>query len=63
MSVPDIEDVVDRSLFMAHFFLSGVEGARVVSGAPPKSKDFGPEVCKELGMDPPEEDPPIVYGW
>lgn len=63
MSVPDLEDVVDKSLFMAHFFLSGIEGARVASGAPPKSKDINAEFSKELGLDPPKAEPPTFYGW
>eukprot|EP00475_Leptophrys_vorax_P042378 TRINITY_DN79950_c0_g1_i1.p1 TRINITY_DN79950_c0_g1~~TRINITY_DN79950_c0_g1_i1.p1 ORF type:complete len:940 (-),score=73.81 TRINITY_DN79950_c0_g1_i1:254-3073(-) len=62
LSAPDLTEVTDRFLSFAHFMASGVEAARVVSGAAPDSMHITEEFSKDLGLPPVWAQRPS-YGW
>ncbi|XP_024519355.1 digalactosyldiacylglycerol synthase 2, chloroplastic [Selaginella moellendorffii] len=53
MSLPNLRDVVDGTLALAHFVASGFEPARLVSGAIPGTMHCSVEQSKDLGLPPP----------
>ncbi|CAI5463845.1 unnamed protein product [Closterium sp. Yama58-4] len=62
VSAPDLTDLTDRFLSFSHFMASGIEPARLASGALPNTMHIDEEMCKDLGLPPPWAQRPS-YGW
>eukprot|EP00850_Spirogloea_muscicola_P022285 SM000286S10648 [mRNA] locus=s286:82703:85018:+ [translate_table: standard] len=61
MSAPDLTALVDSSLQLGHFMLSGIEMARIAGGALPNTMLCRPEHAKDMGLPPSAFQQP-VYG-
>ncbi|KAJ4843370.1 Digalactosyldiacylglycerol synthase 1, chloroplastic [Turnera subulata] len=61
-SMPNLSDMVDGSLALAHYCLTGNEFLRLCTGAIPGSRDYDKQHCKDLHLLPPQVENPI-YGW
>ncbi|KAG6547818.1 hypothetical protein Mapa_010635 [Marchantia paleacea] len=62
MSMPNLGEAVDKGLAFTHFFLSGIEQARNVSGALPGTMHPDSQFCRDLNLPPPLVQRP-VYTW
>ncbi|CAI5506075.1 unnamed protein product [Closterium sp. Naga37s-1] len=50
VSAPDLTDLTDRFLSFSHFMASGIEAARLASGALPNTMHVDEEMSKDLGL-------------
>ncbi|KAH7433951.1 hypothetical protein KP509_07G094200 [Ceratopteris richardii] len=62
MSLPNLSDVADNGLALAHFCASGNEFARLISGALPGTMNYNMQQSKDLHLPPPAGESPI-YTW
>ncbi|CAI5504506.1 unnamed protein product [Closterium sp. Naga37s-1] len=62
VSAPDLTGLTDRFLSFSHFMASGIEPARLASGALPNTMHIDEEMCKDLGVPHPWAQRPS-YGW
>ncbi|KAJ7533131.1 hypothetical protein O6H91_13G034600 [Diphasiastrum complanatum] len=61
-SLPNLSEIVDKGLAFSHYFASGIEPARLISGALPGTMHFDEKQSKDLGLPHPSVQRP-VYGW
>ncbi|XP_024380254.1 digalactosyldiacylglycerol synthase 2, chloroplastic [Physcomitrium patens] len=56
-----LSNMIDTGLAFSHYFLSGIEIARIAAGGLPGTMNIGEEYRKDLDLPP--TPPRIVYGW
>jgi digalactosyldiacylglycerol synthase len=62
VSMPNLSDLVDNCLALAHYCLTGNEALRLSTGAIPGTRHWDEKHCKELNLLPISVQNP-VYGW
>lgn len=61
-SQPNLSDIMDGGLALAHRCLTGNEVLRLATGAIPGTRDYDKQHCVDMGLLPPQVQHP-VYGW
>ncbi|GJM85191.1 hypothetical protein PR202_ga01619 [Eleusine coracana subsp. coracana] len=59
---PNLSDIMDGGLALAHRCLTGSEVLRLATGAIPSTRDYDKQHCVDMGLLPPQVQHP-VYGW
>ncbi|XP_074281512.1 digalactosyldiacylglycerol synthase 1, chloroplastic isoform X1 [Silene latifolia] len=62
VSMPNLSDMVDGGLALAHYCFTGSEILRLATGAIPGSRNYGEQHSKDLHLLPPHVEDPI-YHW
>ncbi|KAH7315134.1 hypothetical protein KP509_21G036000 [Ceratopteris richardii] len=62
MSLPKLDDIIDNGLAVFHFWSSGNEVARLLTGALPGTMNYNLQQSKDLHLPPPAVESPI-YTW
>ncbi|CAO2039131.1 unnamed protein product [Urochloa humidicola] len=61
-SQPNLSDIMDGGLALAHRCLTGSEVLRLATGAIPGTRDYDKQHCMDMGLLPPQVQQPF-YGW
>lgn len=61
-SMPNLSEMVDGGLALAHYCFTGSELLRLATGAIPGSRNYSKQHSKDLNLLPPQVEDPI-YGW
>ncbi|GER29014.1 digalactosyldiacylglycerol synthase 1 [Striga asiatica] len=62
ISLPNLSEMADGGLALAHYCLTGNEFLRLCTGAIPGTRDYDKQHSDDLGLLPPHVENPI-YGW